>query len=394
LKNLQRYRKLIEINVDCYGVQTDLLLVNAIDEEKLKMHFELKNEIGGLKIEYGKIIRGKLIKFHNLELIDNTKKDVNTYYLKTEENFFDDAESYNNELKEIISKHNFIMIWSWFAGGGKSFASSLVGKNILFVTPYNELCQELIIKGHKAITLHNLMALRNDGTCTKRKKFDVSEFDTIVFEEILLHDPHLLASIQKFIKLHPDKKIIANGDDNQNLPIKFDFNNITSSKSNYLIDCIRSMFNTHIILKMNKRLKDPEDRKKLENLKIDTLETKLSPMDIFKKYEFKIISNMHDVKTLYNLAYFRSRAYKINKHVQDNLIDIPKIYITYTYKHNNKTYDFKYYKDQYIICRQSFKRKNAQCFTNYMYKILKINILVSEVILKKQKSNRNGKRKK
>ena len=89
------------------------------------------------------------------------------------------------------------------------------------------------------------------------------------------------------------------------------------------------------------------------------------------------------MKTLYNLAYFRSRAYKINKHVQDNLIDIPKIYITYTYKHNNKTYDFKYYKDQYIICRQSLKRKNAQCFTNYMYKILKINILVSEVILKK-----------
>ena len=38
--------------MDCYGIQTDLLLVNALDEEKLKMHFELKNEIGGLKIEY------------------------------------------------------------------------------------------------------------------------------------------------------------------------------------------------------------------------------------------------------------------------------------------------------------------------------------------------------
>ena len=52
------------------------------------------------------------------------------------------------------------------------------------------------------------MALNITGQISKRKKFDVSKFDTIVFEEILLYDPQLLSSIQRFIKMHPDKKIL------------------------------------------------------------------------------------------------------------------------------------------------------------------------------------------
>ena len=72
------------------------------------------------------------------------------------------------------------------------------------------------------------MALYTTGSESKRKQFDVSEFDTIVFEEVLMHDPVLLSSIYRFIKLHPDKKVIANGDVSQNLPILFDLNNVSS----------------------------------------------------------------------------------------------------------------------------------------------------------------------
>ena len=68
-------------------------------------------------------------------LVDN-KREVYTYYLKTEERFFEEPQSYNNEIIEILNKHNLIMIWSEYAGGGKSYASSLTGKNILYVTPY------------------------------------------------------------------------------------------------------------------------------------------------------------------------------------------------------------------------------------------------------------------
>ena len=73
LKNLQRYRELQKINVSCYGVQTDLLLVNATDEQTLREHFNLDDKIGGLKIEHGKVIRGKTIEFNKLDDIDNAR---------------------------------------------------------------------------------------------------------------------------------------------------------------------------------------------------------------------------------------------------------------------------------------------------------------------------------
>ena len=169
--------------------------------------------------------------------------------------------------------------------------------------------------------------------------------------------------------MHPDKKIIANGDDAQNLPLNFNFNNI-GAKNKYLVDCIMNMFDAHIILRMNKRLKDPKDREKLADLKRDIFDLNLDIIKIFEKYDFKIIQNMNKLNTKDNISYFRSRSYKINKHVQDNLVDIPSKFYEFKHEHNGRTYNFKYYVGQYIICRQPFKRKNAELYTNYMYEIL------------------------
>ena len=44
---------------------------------------------------------------------------------------------------------------------------------------------------------------------------------------------------------------------------------------------------------------------------------------------------MYELKTLDSI-FFRSRAYKINKHVQDNLIDVPKEYFEFEHTHNSK----------------------------------------------------------
>ena len=321
-----------------YGIKTDSLLVDAREEKKVMTLFDFSRRIGGLKIEYDKSICDKYIEMKNHSITENNERKVITYELKSEENFFNDPDSYNNEIRGILKKHNLVMIWSVYAGGGKSFASSLTGKNILYVTPYNQLCQELVIKGFKAITLHNLMSLNMTGQVSKRKKFDVSQFDTIVFEEILLYDPQLLSSIQRFIKLHPDKKIIANGDDSQNLPLNFDFNNI-ATKNKYLVDCIMSMFDAHIILRMNKRLKDPKDREKLVSLKNDVFDLNVEIMEVFKRYNFRIMDNMSELKTLDSISYFRSRSYKINQHVQAQLVDVPSQCIDFSHIHNNKSYN-------------------------------------------------------
>ena len=65
------------------------------------------------------------------------------------------------------------------------------------------------------------------------------------------------------MKLHPDKRIIANGDVSQNLPILFNLNNV-SLEEKYLMECINSMFPNQIILTVNKRMKDENERKTLE----------------------------------------------------------------------------------------------------------------------------------
>ena len=78
------------------------------------------------------------------------------------------------------------------------------------------------------------MSLNITGKSTKRKHFNVSEYDTIVFEEILLYNPKLLSSIHRFMNMHLDKKIIANGVICQSLPLFFNLNNISSQENNYL----------------------------------------------------------------------------------------------------------------------------------------------------------------
>ena len=45
-----------------------------------------------------------------------------------------------------------------------------------------------------------------------RKKFDHSEYDVIVFDEIYLADIRMVSKIKKFCIENPDKIIIATGD--------------------------------------------------------------------------------------------------------------------------------------------------------------------------------------
>ena len=329
LKNLLLYRQIINNGLRCFGIKTDSLFVDATDEQLNKI-FTFNDKIGGLKIENNKCLSNKEVEMKDNIYTEIEKKNNNVFYIESEQNFFNDVDSYNNEIKDILQNNNNIVIFGTFPGCGKSYASQLCSSKALYVTPYNQLCQELAIKGHTAITLHSLMGLNITGKSTKRKHFDVSEYDTIVFEEILLYNPKLLSSIHRFMNLHQDKKIIANGDICQNLPLFFDLNNIPS-QDKYLVNCINSLFNNQIILTVNKRLKNVEDRQILASLKDDIFNLDLNVIDTFKKYNFNINNEINTIKTTKNISYFRSRSFKINKFVQDNLMSLPKQYIEYEY---------------------------------------------------------------
>jgi len=98
-----------------------------------------------------------------------------------------------------------------FPGVGKTTSvRNYEGHEILFVTPFNKLAQELRKDKHNAITLNMLVGFFGEGQeYAKFKVFDVTAYDTICFDEVMLYSPKLLKKIDRFIKLHPEKKFLS-----------------------------------------------------------------------------------------------------------------------------------------------------------------------------------------
>ena len=98
---------------------------------------------------------------------------------------------------------------------------------MFFVSPCNKLCQELKKDGVDAITLNKLLAIGVDDNdqIIKMKKYDVSPYKTIVFNEILLYNPRQLYLIKMFMD-NNDKRFHCTGDIDQRKPFTFNCNNI------------------------------------------------------------------------------------------------------------------------------------------------------------------------
>jgi hypothetical protein len=118
------------------------------------------------------------------------------------------------------------------------------------------------------------------------------------------------------------------------------------------------MFKNQITLKVNKRLKNEEDKIKLSNIKDDIFNYSKDVIETFKKYGIKLIYKMEDVKTKNNICYFNFRCQKINEHIHKLI------------KTENKTITInkiKYWKGLELICKEHFKNAKARLFTNYRY---------------------------
>ena len=148
----------------------------------------------------------------------------------------------------------------------------------------------------------------------------------------------------------------ATGDMDQLQPFGFQLNNVVDKKE-YLNRILNMMFPNQIVLKYNKRLRTKEDQEKLYQIKKDIFN-----MDIvattMKKY-FKTIYKMSEVTTTKNLSYFNFRGEKINKHVQNHNIKVPKKAV--------KIDDSYYYAGLELICKKYYKLKNIRLYTNYAY---------------------------
>ena len=80
-----------------------------------------------------------------------------------------------------------------------------------------------------SITTHNFFGIGHQSTKnSKKSKFDASEYDVIVFDEIYLANIRMLARIKAYCEANPDKIIIATGDTAQLECIDLISNNIVN----------------------------------------------------------------------------------------------------------------------------------------------------------------------
>ena len=172
---------------------------------------------------------------------------------------------------EIIDGHILnnkrLMIRGDVPGTGESYICKRLqnrGYNALFVVPTNNLKQEC---GVEAMTINKSFGISYGDE--RLEKFDYSDVDVIVFDEIYFHNPAKWGLIWDFCLNNPDKIVIATGDTNQ-LKNPEKVSDIFKFED-YANHCIDLIFEKNIMLHECKRLKSEEDRHKLYDIFKDAL---------------------------------------------------------------------------------------------------------------------------
>ena len=341
IKLLNMYDKMKSLNINITGIKTDCIMYDSNGKSKLKNYFSISSKIGEYKLEDNKYLVNKPIQINTNELVKPKLFDTT---LKTFTNELD-----TKTINEFVKNNKQILIKGLFPGVGKSTLAKNFDNKSLFVCPYNKLCQVLRQDEFDSITYCKLFGLvGSDEEMKHIQEYDLSQYKTIVFDEIFLYEPTRLKRISQLMLAHPEKYFIATGDCDQRDPIGF-------KNAQYLTQCMNILFPTTILLNDIKRFKNDSDKKKVVELKKDIFNVNLSIEEICKKHNLNIVRKLSDVKTTTNICLFNFRCEQVNNHIHKNIL-----------KHK-----MEYIEGTNIICRKYEKKLKLN--TNYTYKIVKIN---------------------
>ena len=263
MKMFTLYNLVISKGIVPQGIKTDAILVDESKEELERLfHFDA-TVIGGLKFASGKSCAESKVRQHKNDPFDVNQVLVHKVTIHDEYN----SNEFKNVFDEMIGENNRMLILGLFPGVGKTTCvTNYKDHKILFVTPFNKLAQQMKVKGHHAVTINKLLGFYGDGQeYVKMNSFDVTAYDCICFDEIMMNSPKILQKIDTFMKQHPAKKFFATGDIDQLQPIDFQPNNVVHVQK-YLVDCVNQMFTNQITLTISKRLKTDEQRNSLSQL--------------------------------------------------------------------------------------------------------------------------------
>jgi hypothetical protein len=119
----------------------------------------------------------------------------------------------------------------------------------------------------------------------KKKPYDISGLTHIHFEEVYLYTVSQLGWIKQFMTLNSNLKFSMCGDFGQLLPINQNLSE-TIDPDEYYEMVFASMFPVRLTLTTSKRVKDPQERKKMLHLCNELREEKRPVFDILKDYKF------------------------------------------------------------------------------------------------------------
>jgi len=343
-KLMQAYDALASAGVKMYSVKTDCFTIPVEGEAKAREVLTFDQGIGSWRVS-----KREDIIFPFEALAPAKLDDINFKHLETQTLGVNDEWDVN-EMCDHFEKHRRVMVRADYAGCGKSYACKAMearGHKVLFVCPTNKLAQNNLQNG---VTLNMFFGIGMTDAETNKPvtfaKFDDSDYDTIVFDEIYFANIHMLSKIKRYAENNPQKIILATGDTNQLETIDLVSNQV--DYETYVDLCINTIFPNSITLHENKRLKTQADKDTLRQFKADIFDESIPTSVTIKRY-FKFVS---DVKTASNIAYKNSTCESVAHTVRSML---------------NKTNDYEV--GEVLVCRKYLKVNGLKCNVNFEYTV-------------------------
>jgi len=186
----------------------------------------------------------------------------------------------------------------------------------------------------------------------KKKKFDISDYNMIVFEEIYFNNGIIIEKIYNFMIKNNNKIYLANGD-----PEQLDINDILTTKKK--IQYINQIFPNYVTLKINKRC----NSSKIDDIK-DYIVNNNNLQD--KDIIYNIVHNYFKPQIIDNIKTSRGLTYYNKTKITLNDI-IHKINL----KSNQQ--DNKYYVGLKLLCAIFHKRDKNNISRNFEFIITKVD---------------------
>ena len=361
-------------NIKLYGIKCDAIYFTDFTNNYKKI-LE-KYEIA----EYNKTEYYEVDKYKN---ISNVRKNIGKLTYQCNINEFDTVHGlplydgkiykkfenyrYDNKMNKIIVKDEYnindeiinnLIIISQYPGSGKSYAIKqyLIKNELkgLFIINNNNLAIEIKKEGFDSITPYVLLGCninKDDFENKNDYKFDIEQYDVIIFEEIFFNDFNILQKLYDFMLNNNDKMFLANGDSAQ---LECCRELITLNKK---IECVNIMFPNYIDLKIIKRC-DAQQlyiiKEYIEENKDDLTDNEIIKYIINKYFKNKLIKDTNNIKI--GLSYTNETKTIFNQKIHKK-----------KYNHTN------FIIGQKVIAKDHFKiNKNLKLYRNYEYVITNI----------------------